>query len=162
MCEHIWPRGKEEEAASIVSQQVTHDSENTAPALENCPEFLLDFLGEQVTDKRLSATERRGLKSILLESRLFKALVWIIQTGILTTFVFVFYYDGFTIGYTRTHSWRLIIMIVVLSLGTGILTAMIGAPFSRLSRSKTGQRPTGQPHVEHESINRLRHFAVKV
>lgn len=160
--EHVWPRGAEHEAADIASPQITRDTENTAAAPENYPELLLDFLGGPISGKNLSASERQAFKSILLETKLFKALIWLLQAGILTTFVFVFYYDGFTIGYTRTHSWGLIIMIIVLSLGTGLLTALIIAPFSRLGRSKSRLMPALQSHVEQESLSRLRHFAVKV
>lgn len=134
VCEHIWTHDQGDDDSLFASPQITRESDDSAPPSGTCTESLLHFVTHQLTKTNMSHSERQIFKSILFNSKLFSGLVWLVQAGLLTTFVFVFYYDATAIGYTRTHSWGRIVHVILLSIGTGLLATLVVGPFSRLGR----------------------------
>lgn len=141
VCEHVWTDRRDNDLV-FASPQVTRDSDETGPPSDNCPDALLQFVTHRLNKTNMSTEERRTFKSILFNSKLFVGLVWLVQAGLVTTFAIIFYYDAVLIGVSRTHSWGLIILVILLSFGTGLLIPLVLGSFSRLGRADARRTPT--------------------
>jgi hypothetical protein len=137
--ERIWTSEDDDDSKPICPNQELEHRRASEPS-RTPPGTLLHALADEGKVSSMLFEQREHIKSILYESRLFSTLVWIVQVALLFSFTIVFWFDAETIGYTRTHNWALIFIVIGSMIGIGVITTLFFGPFSRLGRSKLESR----------------------
>lgn len=86
------------------------------------------------SDERSRDHERARIKRVLFKSRLFTALVWLIQFTIIGTGALVFTWDAASIGNSSTSNWATVLYASLGLIGVSVVLGAVCAPFSRLGR----------------------------
>lgn len=131
LTEHIWLADGETERIYKFDKETKHSfSRRNAPGLP-----LLPFLTTYTVPHTGDAPQRRLLRALLYDSKLFHSLIWLLQAAVVGAAIVVFYEDYYAIGFTTAGSWYYISFAIAAYLGTTLFVVTVLAPFSRLGRS---------------------------
>ncbi|KAI1842380.1 hypothetical protein JX266_011421 [Neoarthrinium moseri] len=72
--------------------------------------------------------------AVFFSSKLFAAMVYLLQIALAGICTMVFYFDAGTIGSRRSDNWQFILSAIGVFAGTGFCLAMVVSPFSVLCR----------------------------
>ena len=133
--EHIWP---EDNMGSCVarnvgiSRQLGHCLDDVSP---DCDHSLHRYLVRRDKPDLGSATSVQArVLEFLYESRLFAAIVWLLQCSIVATAAVVFELDAYSIGYYRGSDWQLFAVSGGACIGAMWIFVLAILPFSRLGK----------------------------
>lgn len=158
--EHLWTKEEidlEHQDQREISNASSSSRFATVPAID--ASTALPSLLEILTSKSTINLNNResGIWRLLYSSKLFAAMVYLVQCAIAGICAAVFYFDMLSIGTGRSDNWAMILVAVAGFLVLGFLITVVLAPFSVTGRHSVHcKRESSSTHEGERTLELLR------
>lgn len=116
-----------------------HESKINQDSTRAYPRSLLDILSKSLTGQLNLKELRPQMWSLFFTSKLFAAIVWLLQLAILGICGVVFFFDVETIGSARSNNWMFILVAIAVTLALIFGIVLIASPFSLIGMYNEGE-----------------------